>query len=64
MLAVFFLIADNPKTKALTQTISGVESHIAQVQALNEALTAQVDKLHEKDNSIFEPKCCAISIFN
>ncbi|MFK7970115.1 MAG: M23 family metallopeptidase [Bacteroidia bacterium] len=53
MLAVFFLVADNPKTKALTQVIANVESTIVQIKAHNEALTSQVDELHEKDNSIY-----------
>lgn len=53
MLGVFFIIADNPKTKALTQAIASVELNIAQVKALNEELTSHVDKLHERDNSVY-----------
>ena len=53
MLGIFFLIADNPKTKALTQAIASVESNIANVKVRNEALTKKVDRLHQKDNSIY-----------
>lgn len=53
MLSVFFFVADNPKTQALQQAIAGVEADISQLHAHNLSLTEQVDKIHEKDNSVY-----------